>query len=123
MRFPRLNASTTSSASSKSKISGWVSKAKEFLVPQTVEARKARFTQYKDLGIFVGSILVVYIFEDKIRNFIEIDTDELRRMTEQMWLRDVDSLFFSVEANHISESDLLFFGSQKEVLGGRDRVD
>jgi hypothetical protein len=84
MRFPRLNASTTSSASSKSKISGWVSKAKEFLVPQTVEARKARFTQYKDLGIFVGSILVVYIFEDKIRNFIEIDTDELRRMTEQM---------------------------------------
>lgn len=82
MRFPRLTASTTSSTKSKS--SEFVSKVKSYLVPQTVEARKTRYTQYKDIGIFVGSIFLIYMFEDKIRNILEIDPEELRKLTEQM---------------------------------------
>jgi hypothetical protein len=49
--------------------------------PQTVEGRRARFTQYKDMGIFVGAMMFIYLFEDKIRGLLEIDTEELRVLT------------------------------------------
>jgi hypothetical protein len=49
--------------------------------PQTVEGRRARITQYKDMGIFVGAMMFIYLFEDKIRGLLEIDTEELRVLT------------------------------------------
>ena len=81
MRFSRLRGSSTSPQKSKPKEA--VSKLKAWLWPQTTESRSARLTQYKDIGIFVGAILAVWLLEDRIRNMLEIDTDELRKLSMQ----------------------------------------
>jgi hypothetical protein len=31
--------------------------------------------QYRDFSVFLGAIITVAYFEDKIRNYLEIDTD------------------------------------------------
>ena len=63
---------------------GWKAKysqLKNWLYPATKDKRKERMGQYKDLSIFLGSILAVVIFEDKIKNFLEIETDEISRIS------------------------------------------
>ena len=39
--------------------------------------------QYKDLALFIAAVGVVAIFEDKIKNFLEIETDDIRKMASQ----------------------------------------
>jgi len=56
-------------------------KLKYWVLPPTSDRRKERVAQYKDIGIFIGAILVITVFEDKIKNFLEIETDDLRKMT------------------------------------------
>jgi hypothetical protein len=56
----------------------WV-RVKYWFVPPTNEKRKERFTQYKDFAIFAGAILVVTVFEDRISQLFEVDTNELMR--------------------------------------------
>ena len=62
-----------SGARSQSKGSGIKAKmtvAKNWLYPITKDKRKERMGQYKDLGIFIGAIITVAIFEGKIRTFL-----------------------------------------------------
>jgi hypothetical protein len=33
------------------------------------------------MGIFVGAIVFIYLFEDRIRSMLEIDTEELKVLT------------------------------------------
>lgn len=58
-------------------------KAKYWFYPPTVDRRKERFSQYKNFGVFLGSILFVVVFEDKIKNFLEIETDDLKKLSGQ----------------------------------------
>lgn len=64
MQFARLRGAMRQPAKDRPK--EWVSKTKSWLWPQTAEGRKARLSQYKDVGIFVGSIVFMYLFKDKL---------------------------------------------------------
>lgn len=81
MRFARLRGA--SSLPQKSKPKEAVSKLRAWLWPQTTEGRAARLTQYKDIGIFLGAVALVWLLEDRIREVLEIDPDELRKLTAQ----------------------------------------
>lgn len=81
MRFSRLRGSSTVPQKSKPKEA--VSKVKAWLWPQTTEGRSARITQYKDVSIFLGAALLVWYFEEHIRNLLEIDTEDLRKLSMQ----------------------------------------
>lgn len=48
---------------------------KDWAYPQVTTLRQQRMSQYKDLAIFVGAVLLVASFEDKIKSMLEIDTD------------------------------------------------
>lgn len=48
---------------------------KYWMLPPTQDKRKERFNQYQNLGIFVGSVLVVAYFEETISKFLEVDVD------------------------------------------------
>lgn len=54
-----------------------------WLWPQTAEGRKTRISQYKDVGLFVGSIAFVWIFKDKLSELLEMNPEELRRLADQ----------------------------------------
>ena len=56
-------------------------RVKYWVYPPTSERRKERFAQYKDFSLFLGAIIAVAIFEDKIKNFLEIETDDIKKMT------------------------------------------
>jgi hypothetical protein len=43
---------------------------KDWLYPNITTLRQQRMNQYKDLGIFLGAVLAVAYFEDKIKNFL-----------------------------------------------------
>lgn len=43
---------------------------KDWAYPQVTTIRQQRMNQYKDLAIFVGAVLVVATFEDKIKNIL-----------------------------------------------------
>lgn len=54
---------------------------KYWLLPPTTDRRKERIEQYKDLGLFIAAVAVIAIFEDRIKNFLEIETDDLRKLS------------------------------------------
>lgn len=74
-------------SSSKKEQHGFLTKnyyrAKYWLVPPTVDRRKERYSQYKTFGIFLGAVAFVVVFEDKLKNFLEIETDELKKLSGQ----------------------------------------
>ena len=39
--------------------------------------------QYKDLAMFLAAILIIAKFEDKIKAYLEIETDELKKLSSQ----------------------------------------
>ena len=43
---------------------------KDWVYPNITTLRQQRMNQYKDLGIFLGAVLAVAYFEDKIKNFL-----------------------------------------------------
>lgn len=45
-------------------------RAKYWFYPPTTEKRKERFSQYKDFGMFIGAVIVIMTFEDKIKSFL-----------------------------------------------------
>jgi len=79
MKFARLRGTSTLPPKSRPKEA--VSKLKAWLWPQTIESRSARITQYKDLGIFVGAVVLVWMLEDTIRGLLEINPEELQKMS------------------------------------------
>jgi hypothetical protein len=54
---------------------------KYWLLPPTSDRRKERIEQYKDLAIFIAAVATVAIFEDKIKGFLEIETDDLHKLS------------------------------------------
>lgn len=56
---------------------------KYWLLPPTTDRRKERIEQYKDLGIFIAAVAVVAVFEDRIKNFLDIETNDLRKLTTE----------------------------------------
>ena len=82
MRFARLHGEGKE-VPKGNKSSETVSKLKAWLWPKTTESRQVRITQYKDIGIFIGSIVAIWLLEDRIRDLLEIDTDELRKLSMQ----------------------------------------
>jgi len=56
-------------------ISRKVAQAKNWLYPPITTQRQLRMQQYRDFSVFVGAIITVAYFEDKIRSYLEIDTD------------------------------------------------
>ena len=58
-------------------------RVKYWVYPPTTERRKERFSQYKDFSIFLGAVIAVAVFEDKIKSFLEIETDDLKKMATQ----------------------------------------
>lgn len=58
-------------------------RAKYWLYPPTTDRRKERLSQYKDFGMFIGAVIAIMVFEDKIKNFLEIETDDLKKMASQ----------------------------------------
>ena len=60
----------------KSDKHGFLSKnfnrAKYWILPPTSDRRKERLSQYKDFAMFIGAVLAIAVFEDKIKNFLEI---------------------------------------------------
>lgn len=47
-------------------------RAKYWILPPTSDRRKERLSQYKDFGMFIGAVLAIAVFEDKIKSFLEI---------------------------------------------------
>lgn len=78
MLFTRLRGTSTGAQKSKPKEA--VSKVKAWLWPQSTEGRSARLTQFKDIGIFVGAVVLVWLLEDSLREMMEISPDELRKL-------------------------------------------
>lgn len=81
MDLSQFKASTTSSLD-KSKttkggnvISRKFAQAKNWLYPPITTQRQLRMQQYRDFSVFVGAIIAVAYYEDKIRSYLEIDTD------------------------------------------------
>jgi predicted membrane GTPase involved in stress response len=56
-------------------------RVKETILPTNAERNKERMWQYKDLTIFVGVIVVIAVLEGKIKSFLEIETDDLKKMS------------------------------------------
>lgn len=58
----------------KSEKNGFLTKnfnrAKYWILPPTSDRRKERLSQYKDFGMFIGAILAIAVFEDKIKTFL-----------------------------------------------------
>ena len=48
---------------------------KDWVYPPITTLREQRMNQYKDLAVFVGAAITIAVFEDKIKTFLEIDTD------------------------------------------------
>lgn len=48
---------------------------KDWVYPPITTLRQQRMKQYKDLALFAGAAITVAVFEDKIKSFLEIDTD------------------------------------------------
>lgn len=48
---------------------------KDWVYPPITTLRQQRMKQYTDLAVFAGAAVAVAVFEDKIKNFLEIDTD------------------------------------------------
>ncbi len=78
MRFSRLRG--TSAIAPKPKNKEAVSKIRAWLWPQSTEGRSTRLTQYKDIGMFVGAIALVWIFEEQIRGALEITADDIQKL-------------------------------------------
>jgi len=80
-----LSKFTNKSKSTPTQSQGFLNKnynkLKYWVLPPTSDKRKERISQYKNIGIFITSILIISTFEDKIKNFLEIETDDLRKMT------------------------------------------
>ena len=51
--------------------------------------------QYKDLTIFVGVIVVIAVLEGKIKSFLEIETDDLKKMSMGAFWLHLSSIFLS----------------------------
>lgn len=49
--------------------------AKNWLYPPITTQRQLRMQQYRDFSVFLGAIITVAYFENKIRAYLEIDTD------------------------------------------------
>ncbi len=58
------------SRSNASGIKGQWNSLKTWLYPVTKDKRKERMGQYKDISIFLGAIIAVVVFEDKIKKFM-----------------------------------------------------
>lgn len=56
-------------------------RVKETILPTNTERNKERMWQYKDLTIFVGVIVVIAMLEGKIKSFLEIESDDLKKMS------------------------------------------
>lgn len=48
---------------------------KDWVYPPITTLRQQRMKQYQDLAVFAGAAILVAAFEDKIKTFLEIDTD------------------------------------------------
>jgi hypothetical protein len=80
MDLSQFNKTQTASKSSKGKkasnpVTRTFLSLKDWVYPPITTLRQQRINQYKDLALFAGAALVVVVFEDKIKNFLEIDTD------------------------------------------------
>ena len=56
---------------------------KDYFYPPTQDRKKERMAQYKDLAMFLAAILIIAKFEDKIKAYLEIETDELKKLSSQ----------------------------------------
>ena len=77
-----LSTFVSGSRSQGGPVKTYYNKVKNFLYPPTKERNKERMGQYKDLAIFAGSIIMVCIFEERIKGFLEIETDEIKKLTQ-----------------------------------------
>jgi hypothetical protein len=59
-------------AQEKNVVKRFFTNMKETILPTSTEKKKERISQYKDLTMFVGAILVIAVFENKIKSFLEI---------------------------------------------------
>ena len=85
-----LSKFTNKSRTAPTESAGFLKKnyyrVKYWILPPTSDRRKERLAQYRDLSFFIGSIILVSVFEEKIKNFLEIETDDIRKLTEQgLW--------------------------------------
>lgn len=76
---------TSKSQSSVSSHHGYLYKKwnqiKLWLLPSTSERRSQRIGQIKSLGIFISAITVIALYEDKIREILEIEANDLQKLT------------------------------------------
>jgi hypothetical protein len=54
---------------------------KNFFYPSGRQERSKRMKQYKDISLFVGSILLVTVFEKQIQKLLQVDKSELTQFT------------------------------------------
>lgn len=66
------------------KMKALVKKVKEFIIPPTKKDKVRRAKQFKDVGIFLASIAIIYVFQKKIEKLITVNPEELQKMTQQM---------------------------------------
>lgn len=52
----------------------------KWLWPNIKEAREQRVGQYRNLAIFLGFIVIVTTFEDKIKSYLEVDSDAIYKV-------------------------------------------
>lgn len=70
-----LPSKTTTAKKGSNPVSRTLLSLKDWVYPPITTLRQQRMNQYKDLALFAGAAIVVSVFEDKIKNFLEIDTD------------------------------------------------
>lgn len=80
-KFTNKSRGSGSSAEEKNFLKKNYYRLKYWLLPPTTDRRKERVQQYKDLGLFITAVAAIAIFEDKIKNFLEIETDDLRKLS------------------------------------------
>lgn len=76
MDLSKFKNSTKGKSAIQQKDAGFLKKnfyrAKYWLYPPTTDRRNERMSQYRTFSVFLGAVIAVVVFEDKIKAFLEI---------------------------------------------------
>ncbi|CAD8094472.1 unnamed protein product [Paramecium primaurelia] len=56
-------------------------KLKKSIYPTNKAEREKRIKQFRDIGIFLASIMIVSVFEKKIQNLLKVDKSEITQFS------------------------------------------